>query len=1020
MCEAILGVNPLKRKHLIQVLKLGATALILYLIFKKFRIGWGDITGAIAQSNPWWFVASFGTQLFAITFSVLRWNVLLRAQDLVLPFGHLVKTFLVGRFLGTFTPTGVGLEAYKAYDVARYTGRVAESVAVVFIEKAIGTFFALGLLALLTLPLFAAYLKVLYLLLPFFAVLLVMALVLLFRPGLIEVVLRLNFPFKEKIEGPLQNAVRAFTIYSERKGSLVAAVLFGFGMYISLFLTYYTNARALHAGLGVVDVLLVCPLTQITTMLPVTIAGVGLREMSFVGLLDTRGVAFVAASATLAATMWYFVSVAINVVGAVIFLTRRTDYKERFSREQVDSVLRGPAGEDRARPAESAAGRAETKPVSPGRGGGVGVGSSAATHLWLGLCAAAAAGALVGAAEGGVVLAGRAGASPGVILYGEGMYALIALMPGLALGVAGALAYALWGVGKDRGRAASFYFCATLAPMGLVIARFRILRDLFQEKLRLASAMGVGVHIALLAGAVLLFFILHRLVLSPLFARLARSDRPVIRRMSGAAGMLILLVILLATGGLIAAGAGGERSSDVGEASQVVGVGGPNIILIAVDTLRADRVGCYNGKVSWTPNMDRLAGEGVRFEDAIAQASWTKPSFATVFTSLYPSSHQAIRKPDMLPDEVVTLAEVLDEAGYRTAGFANNVNITSLFNFDQGFDTYTFLEPDFFFGADEAAAQLSLYNMARLVRERFLAHRTEVRHYYRDAETVNEHAIPWIEAHQNERFFLFIHYMDPHDPYFHHPYDGIGYARVHRPRPPAGLAAEYARTYDAEVAYMDARIGALLDRVRTLGLYRDALIVLSADHGEEFFEHGGWWHGTTLYDEQVRVPLIIKLPGDGEGGAGGSAGRVRRDQARLLDIAPTLAAAAGLSPPETWQGEDLFAPGAEAGGGREWAFSEEDHEGNVLRSTRTRAWKLILANPGNPRGLEPTELYRLDADPGEKKNLAGADPHRDVLRELQSRTEAAEELAREASVGAVQTEMDDATRERLKALGYIE
>ena len=1012
----------MKRKHIVQFLKLGVTALILYLIFKKFHIGWGDITGAIAQSNPWWFLASFGTQLFAITFSVLRWNVLLRAQDLVLPFGHLVKTFLVGRFLGTFTPTGVGLEAYKAYDVARYTGRVTESVAVVFIEKAIGTFFALGLLALLTLPLFAAYLKVLYLLLPFFAVLLVMALVLLFKPGLIESILRLNVPLKEKIEGPLRNAVRAFTIYSERKGSLVAAVFFGFGMYLSLFLTYYTNARALHAGLGVVDVLLVCPLTQITTMLPVTIAGVGLREMSFVGLLDARGVTFVAASATLAATMWYFVSVAINGVGAMIFLTRRTDYKERFSREQVDSVLRASAEGSGELPVEGAAGRAETGPVSPGRGDGSGggTGSSAAVHLWLGLCSAAAAGALVGAAEGGVVLAGREGASPGVILYGEVMYALIALMPGLALGVAGALVYAFWGIGQEKGRAASLYFCATLAPMGLVIVRFRILRDLFHEKLRLASAMGVGVHLALLVGAVLLFFALHRLVLSPLFARLARSDRPALRRMSGAAGMPILLVVFLATGGLIAAGSGGGGSSHVGGDSPVVEADGPNIIFIGIDTLRADRLGCYNAEVSWTPSMDRLAGEGVRFEDAIAQASWTKPSFATIFTSLYPSSHQAIRKPDILPDEVVTLAEVLGEAGYLTAGFVNNVNITSIFNFDQGFHTYAFLEPDFFFGADEAAAQLSLYNMARLVRERFLSHKTEVRHYYRDAETVNEHAIPWIEAHQEERFFLFVHYMDPHDPYFHHPYDGVGYARVHRPRPPAALAAEYAGTYDAEVAYMDAWIGALLDRLRSLGLYRDALIVLSSDHGEEFFEHGGWWHGTTLYDEQVRVPLIIKLPGDGEGGAPGKNGRVRRDQARLLDIAPTLAAAAGLGAPETWQGEDLFAPGAEAGGGREWAFSEEDHEGNVLRSTRTRVWKLILANPGNPRGLESTELYRLAADPGEQENLAGADPHRDVLRELHSRTEEIEQLALEASVGAVQTEMDDATRERLKALGYIE
>lgn len=324
------------KKRIISLIKVVVTVAILYLIFKKFQIGLDDIIASF-KHQPGWFAVSFLMQVGAILFSILRWNVLLVGQELNVPFPHIVKTFLVGRFLGTFTPTGVGLEAYKAYDVARYTSRAEASVSVVLIEKMIGTFFSLGLLVLITLPFFvgAINVKFLYVFGAFFFILLILALILLFSPGLFRGVLKFNFPLKARIEKPLNNTVDAFTIYSEKKGSLLTAILLGLVVYFFWFLTYYVNNLALGAGLALTDVFKVGPMTQIATMVPLSIAGIGLREGAFMGLLDSLGVVQGAASAArsammLSATMVYFVSISVNLFGAIIFLTRRTDYQQQM------------------------------------------------------------------------------------------------------------------------------------------------------------------------------------------------------------------------------------------------------------------------------------------------------------------------------------------------------------------------------------------------------------------------------------------------------------------------------------------------------------------------------------------------------------------------------------------------------------------------------------------------------------------------------------------------------------------
>jgi uncharacterized membrane protein YbhN (UPF0104 family) len=383
-------------KRLLTPLKILVTVVILILIFKKFQIGWGDITQAIRNSSPMWWLASLGTQFLAILFSIQRWNVLLKGQRLAIPFGHLTSTYMVGRFLGTFTPTGVGLEAYKAYDIARYTGKTTESVAVVFIEKTVVTFLSLSFLVIVSLffvklaPLF------LYAFFAFFAVLLILAMILLFKPSLIEKVLLIGFPGRAKIEGILKTAIESFTMYSRNKAPLAVSLVFGVLVYLSLFATYYTNSKALRVpeptrgtigemaltpqarqvlqsaniefietggtegnvpvaqvllspaerevlagqglsllegkggeegrkGLSLRDIYIVGPLTQIATMIPLSIAGIGLREGAFAGLTKSLGI-WIGPKTVLTATMWYFVSIAINIIGAILFLARKTDY----------------------------------------------------------------------------------------------------------------------------------------------------------------------------------------------------------------------------------------------------------------------------------------------------------------------------------------------------------------------------------------------------------------------------------------------------------------------------------------------------------------------------------------------------------------------------------------------------------------------------------------------------------------------------------------------------------------------
>lgn len=614
------------------------------------------------------------------------------------------------------------------------------------------------------------------------------------------------------------------------------------------------------------------------------------------------------------------------------------------------------------------------------------------TRLYPSAMGGTLAGMLAGALEVGLLawLGGGAG-NLHALLWAVAAYGLVGLLGGLALGLVAAVLQRSAAASTPAARAFAPAFAAVFCALGLFLVRYRLYRDVFDEGIRTFSLQGLLFNGGLLLGWAALFFLLRWL-----------AARPPLRRVAGRGGLAAAAGLLLLAGAvtMLTRPTAPRAAAPAGIPPGLENT--PNVILIGIDTLRADRLSCYGAVSVQTRAIDALAAGGVRYAHMTAQASWTKPSFATIFSSLYPSSHTAIGKPDRLPGAVVTLAEALAASGYHTGGLANNVSISPAFGFEQGFADYAYLAPGYLFGAGEEASQLGLYQGLRRVWARISGGRIYPQNFYQEAAVVNREAMAWLDKNKGTRFFLFLHYMDPHDPYFEHPYNGRGVARASDQDPDPARAPELDALYDGEVRYVDEQLGVLFDWLKAAGLYDDTLIVLTADHGEEFQEHGGWWHGQTLYEEQIEVPLIVKYPG------GARAGSVVTDLARSLDVAPTILDAAGLPVPESMQGRSLWSPGQPPA----YVFAEEDLEGNVIYAVRTPELKLIRANADNPRGLPVEELFDLGADPDEQQPISQpADELRAMLREALA-------LAVERAVAAEAGDLDAIIQQKLHDLGY--
>lgn len=475
-----------------------------------------------------------------------------------------------------------------------------------------------------------------------------------------------------------------------------------------------------------------------------------------------------------------------------------------------------------------------------------------------------------------------------------------------------------------------------------------------------------------------------------------------------------------------AAGSAGSSPAAVAAAPATAGPR-PDLIVYLIDTLRADHLGCYGYRRPTSPRIDRFAAGAVLFRHGRAQSSWTKPAVATVLTGLYPMAHGAELRSQRIHESVETLAERLQAAGYETAFFTTNTNVVARFGFAQGWDSF-----------------------------RYLTHRKGRKHEHLDAAEMNAEIFAWLAERERRSpakpLFLFVHTLDPHDPYrpreeFRRrlaPAVDLEAACCARSNELAALsgaaaerrAADAMALYDAEIAQNDDAFGEFVDELDRRGLGASAAVLLTADHGEEFFEHGGWKHGFTLYEELLRIPFVLRLPG-ASGRA--SAGRVVEAPVEQIDIAPTLLALAGAAPSPELPGRDVRALLADPGfgaGSSGWqpraSFAWLVRPGSVLTSAVADSWKLIRfagaqrVVPGGGEAAAATpverpdrELYDLARDPGERTSLL--DPsRRRPLRELWLEGEVAAVLARHGGrQAAEEAEIDPELEKSLRALGYF-
>ena len=396
-----------------------------------------------------------------------------------------------------------------------------------------------------------------------------------------------------------------------------------------------------------------------------------------------------------------------------------------------------------------------------------------------------------------------------------------------------------------------------------------------------------------------------------------------------------------------------------------------SIILVTLDTTRADYIGAYGSDRVPTPVLDRIAAEGVLFEEAMSQVPLTLPSHSSILTGRYPASH-GVRHNGIyhLPDEAETLTEIVGAEGFRTAGFIAAYVMNKGYGVEQGFDHYSDVDQDRYQGGED--------NL-------FAAERT--------AEEVNASVFEWLDRRPKGPFFMWVHYYDPHDPYAPPEREGV-------------VGEGYAR----EISYTDAALGDLIARLEADGIYDDSILVVIGDHGESLEEHGERTHGLFIYEGAMHVPFMMRAPGLLPEGTrvGGPVEQV--------DVLPTLLSLTGRAIGESVQGQDLMPRINQEDDGLEaWVYGESlmpriEFGWSELYSARGSRYKYIEA---------PTpELYDLQSDPDEMNNLFESDPAR--ARELGGRLAAWKEASvAGGSLNATREASDDELA-TLAGLGYLD
>lgn len=427
-----------------------------------------------------------------------------------------------------------------------------------------------------------------------------------------------------------------------------------------------------------------------------------------------------------------------------------------------------------------------------------------------------------------------------------------------------------------------------------------------------------------------------------------------------------------------------------------------NFILVSIDSLRADRLGSYGNRNETSPTLDRLAAGGIRFTNAMSTTSWTLPSHMSLLTGRYVLSHGVITEKDRLPEAIPTLAEQLQRAGIVTGGVVSVPLLGKQYGFGRGFDRYD----------DQTIPSATWFDALR----------------DEPAPKVTELAEEWIRAHRQDRFFLFLHYWDVHYDYIPpEPYDRLfdpdytgsvtGVEFFHdksiNRRLPRRDIDHLLALYDGEIRWVDDHLSKLVGLLGELGIEDDTAIVVTADHGDEFFEHGYKGHGRTLYREVTHVPLIVHLP-DSDGG------RVDDTPVSLVDIMPTILDLAGVGVPAGVEGASLrplFGGGA------------------LPRRDAVYAWLCFLKRKTNCQAMQYSpvgtlihefqplrlEFYTPD-DRLQAHDVADSAswPREEQLDRLQRVLDDQWLSYRSAGGEQGDVDVDKATMERLRALGYVD
>jgi arylsulfatase A-like enzyme len=456
----------------------------------------------------------------------------------------------------------------------------------------------------------------------------------------------------------------------------------------------------------------------------------------------------------------------------------------------------------------------------------------------------------------------------------------------------------------------------------------------------------------------------------------------------------------------------------------------PNVVLLTIDTLRADRLGCYGNNALLSPNIDRLANSGIRFDQAISGGSWTQAAFPVILTSSYAAMYGGCI--GRLAPERPSPIEALSSHGYSTGGFTTNLHLSRATGFDRGFRHFVELNPG------EVDPRLRWITGGQQLLQNQLTHsvlgamgiRTRPARLYSPAAEVTNNVCEWLDQAQTP-FFAWAHYMDLHWPYHMeealvHPKDiaqawqdladMYGRANFHgrsdRDKPiTAAQRDHFIDLYEKSLQYLDDQVGRLINHIQNSDHAENTIIVLVADHGEEFLDHGRWGHWeSNLFDEILRVPLIMWIPN-------GPRGQVIRQQVRLLDLMPTVLDFCGYPNSGGILGTSmvpLLSQGESKYDGEE-VISEMRRDPWHRVAVRTESFKYIW----DSKKPDQPELYDLRTDPGEKQDIHNHFPQEvsrfqgsvDAHRRRVAETEPATAVSK--------PKVDEEVARRLRDLGYL-